>query len=119
MAWGEDIGPSLYAKSQGKPVKIWGYFSDGVLQYYFLPLDGQRVVHVNTDRFAKLVRSKFPKWRRLCLPRCAGVTIAHDNQRCRVRPEGVKALMADGCIPPKKHPKHFAHHAYLSRIMHI
>ena len=106
--WGENIGPSLYAKSQGKPVKIWGYFSDGMLQYYVLPRDGQRTVHMNTGRFVKLVRSKFAKWRRLCLPRCASVTLVHDHERCLVRPESVRALKAAGCVPLKKHPKHSA-----------
>ena len=24
--WDANVGPSLYAKAQGKPVKIWGFF---------------------------------------------------------------------------------------------
>ena len=106
--WDENIGPSLYAKSRAKPVKIWGYFSDGMLQYYVLPRDGQRTVHMNPGRFVKLVRSKFAKWRRLCLPRCASVTLVHDHERCLVRPESVRALKAAGCVPIKKHPRHSA-----------
>ena len=90
------------------PVKIWGYFSDGLLQYYVLPRDGRRTVHMNTYRFVKLVRSKFAKWRRLRLPRCGDVTLVHDHERCLLRPEIVTALKAAGCIPLKKHPKHSA-----------
>ena len=43
MANGKDglldgnIGPSLYAKSQGLPVKIWGLFGNGGLEYFVLP----------------------------------------------------------------------------------
>ena len=100
--WDESIGPSLYAKSQGKPAKIWVYFSDGILQYYVLPPDGRRTVHMNTGRFVKLARSKFARWRRLCLPHWASVTVAYDHERCLVRPESVMTLKAAGCIPPKK-----------------
>ena len=52
--------------------------------------------------------SKFAKWRQLCLPRCASVTIVHDHARCLVRPKNLTALKAAGCIPFKKHPKHSA-----------
>ena len=49
------------AEQAAKPVKIWGYFSDGRLQHYVLLRDGQRTVHMNTGRFVKLVRSKFAR----------------------------------------------------------
>ena len=35
----ENIGPSMYAKGQGLPVKIWGFFANGHLEYYLLPKD--------------------------------------------------------------------------------
>ena len=35
----ENVGPSMYAKSQGLPVKIWGFFANGHLEYYVLPTD--------------------------------------------------------------------------------
>lgn len=79
-----------------------------MFQYYILPPDGQRALHMNTDRFAKLVRSKLAKWRRMCSPRCANVTSVHDHERCLVQPAGVMALKATGCIPLKEHPKHSA-----------
>ena len=31
--WDAHVGPSLYAKAQGKPVKIWGFFADGRLEH--------------------------------------------------------------------------------------
>ena len=39
--------PPLYAKSQGRPVKIWGYFSDNMLQYHVLPRDGRHILRMN------------------------------------------------------------------------
>ena len=33
------VGPSAYAKAQGTPIKIWGFFCDGHLEYYVLPKD--------------------------------------------------------------------------------
>ena len=33
----ENVGPSLYAKAQGMPVKIWGFLGNGRLEYY-IPL---------------------------------------------------------------------------------
>ena len=35
----DNIGPSLYAKAQGLPVKMWGPFVNGRLYYYILPKD--------------------------------------------------------------------------------
>ena len=35
----ENVGPSLYAKSQGMPVKIWGFLGNGRVEYYVLPED--------------------------------------------------------------------------------
>ena len=32
-----NVGPSCYAKGQGQPIKIWGFFCDGYLDYYILP----------------------------------------------------------------------------------
>ena len=34
---GDNIGGSLYAKAQGKPVKIWGFFGNGRLEYHVQP----------------------------------------------------------------------------------
>ena len=35
----DNVGSSLYSKSQGKPVNIWGFFGGGRLEYYVLPED--------------------------------------------------------------------------------
>ena len=40
--WDENVGPSLHAKSQGLPAKIWGFFGNGRLFYHVLPADNAR-----------------------------------------------------------------------------
>ena len=40
--WDANVGPSMYAKGQGLPAKIWGYFGNGQLHYHVLPKDGKR-----------------------------------------------------------------------------
>ena len=59
-------------------------------------------MHMSADRFVKLARSKFAKWRRLRLAGCASMTVVYDHGRCLVRPEGVMTLKAASCISPKK-----------------
>ena len=36
---GSSVGPSMYAKGQGMPVKIWGLLANGRLEYFVLPKD--------------------------------------------------------------------------------
>ena len=91
--WDENIGPSLYAKSQGLPVKIWGLFADGALYYHVLPADKKkRTTNMNTQRYQKLVRSTFAKWRRLAF-RSNNVRphLVQDHERCLWKDSSLKA----------------------------
>ena len=38
--WDENVGPSCYAKSQGQPVKLWGFLANGRLHIHVLAPDG-------------------------------------------------------------------------------
>ena len=65
--WDENVGPSLYAKSQGLPVKIRGFFGNGRLFYHVLPADNARkgrTTNMDAARYNALVRQKFASWRR-------------------------------------------------------
>lgn len=104
--WDGDVGPSLYAKARGFPVKIVCFFCDGVLQYYVLPKDGQRTVHMNGRRYVDLVNSKFAFWRRSCLPRAGRVLLVQDHGKCLWQDASLKALKAAGCDLVKQHTKH-------------
>ena len=104
--WDENVGPSLYAKAQGRPVKIWGFFCNGILQYHLLPRDGQRTVHMNGKRYVQLVNSKFAVWRRRCLQRAGRVFLVQDHERCLWTEPSRKALAAAGCDVVTQHTKH-------------
>lgn len=56
--WKDTIGPSSYAKAQGKPVKIWGMLSEGTLKIRILP-EGD---HMNRWWYAWIVTYCFPQW---------------------------------------------------------
>lgn len=58
--WDENVGPSCYAEAQGKPVKIWGMFGDGKLEYFVLPADGQKTTNMNGARYNALVKLGLP-----------------------------------------------------------
>ena len=102
----KNIGPSLYAKAQGLPMKIWGFFSNGMLHYHVLPADGRKATHMNGDRYVKLVRSKFAAWRKQCLPRVGRAVLVQDHERCLWKPASLKALTDAGCDVLHKHPKY-------------
>ncbi len=104
--WDDNIGPSLYAKSQGLPVKIWGFFCDGMLRYWVLPKDGRKTTNMNGERYVQLVQTRFAKWRRECLPRTGRVILVQDYERCLWQPDSVKALKAAGCDPLTRHTKY-------------
>ena len=76
--FGDNIGPSLYAKAQGLPVKIWGFFARGRLEYWVLPMDpddGRKTTHMNGQTYNKLIKDKFSMWRRACFG---------DNELCHL-----------------------------------
>ena len=65
--WGDNISPSLYAKSQGHLVKIWGFFGGGRLEYFVLPQDYKEGRYKSTnmtgDRYGALIKRSFAECR--------------------------------------------------------
>ena len=53
-----------------------------------------------------MVKSKFAKWRRECLPSVGRVTLVQDYEKCLWQDQSLAALKASGCIPLRKHTKH-------------
>ena len=79
----DNIGPSLYAKAQGRPVKIWGFFANGRLEYAVLPKDGyKKTKHMNGKRYNAMIKKHFPTWRRACFGDDAKVHLVQDHERC-------------------------------------
>ena len=66
----QNVGPSPYAKSQGRPVKIWGLFFNGRLEYWVLPVNdtGKGSESMTGRRYNTMVKKFFKKWRRQCYP---------------------------------------------------
>ena len=116
MASGEDsledrnVGASSYAKAQGVPVKIWGFFCDGRLEYYVLPKEysdkGKLTTqHMNGARYRIMVEKHFAKWRKKCLPRGGSVFVVKDYERFLRSEETIAAETKSGCLQLPKYPK--------------
>ncbi len=104
--WDENVGPSLHAKAQGLPVKIWGLFADGQLHYYVLPADGRKTTNMNIKRYNALMKSKFAGWRRKCFPRTSGrVNLVQDHERCLWHDSNATTLREAGFSLVKNFPK--------------
>ena len=116
MISGEDsledrnVGASSYAKAQGLPVKIWGFFCDGRLEYYILPkayTDKGKLTtqHMNGVRYRNMVTKHFAGWRKKCLPRCGRVFVVKDYEKFLRSPATIAAETAAGCDQVPKYPK--------------
>lgn len=105
--WDENVGPSLYAKSQGLPVKIWGMFANGRLFYHVLPKDKKRkTTNMNTKRYGKLVRQKFAKWRVSAFrSKAVRPHLVQDHEGCLWKDANLKALSKAGFHVLKNYPK--------------
>ena len=105
----ENVGPSLYAKSQGKAVKIWGLFANGKLHYWVLPVDKTKkkykTTNMNTTRYRKLIESHFAEWRRDCFGNNARVPLVQDHEGCLWEDGNLRALSTAG-LDVLNHPKH-------------
>ena len=82
----QNVGASKYAKSQGKPVKIWGVFCNGQLEYWLLPEseNGKGTENMTGKRYNGMVKTYFAKWRRRffpTLPKSEKVPIVKDFER--------------------------------------
>ena len=115
MANGQDslddknVGPSAYAKAQGQPIKIWGFFCDGHLEYYVLPEDyterGKEITeHMTGERYRGMVDKHFADWRKACLAR-GRVFACKDFEGFLRTPETVLSETASGCDQLEKYPK--------------
>ena len=105
----ENIGPSLYAKAQGLPVKIWGFLANGRLEYWVLPADGEdpnrKTTNMTGQRYQSLIESKFEEWRVACFRRNRPCFLVQDHEKCLWQPQNLAALRTAGCEVMKDFPK--------------
>ena len=107
---GDNVGGSLYAKAQGKPVKIWGFFGNGRLEYHVLPeeTDGRgnkKTSNMTCAVYGWLIRKKFTTWRRSCFGDDEPVLLVQDHERCLWHESNLAALAAAGCPAVTRFPK--------------
>ena len=96
----DNIGPSLYSKSQGLPVKIWGFLANGKLLYWTLPVDRdpeQNTTHMNQGRYQDLVASHFVSWRRECFGDNEACHLVQDHEKCLRTQASLACLAKAGC----------------------
>ena len=106
----DNVGPSLYAKSQGYPVKIWGFLANGRLEYWTLPKDVDdkgryKTCNMTTVRYRDLISSKFESWRRSCFEDDEPCKLVQDHERCLWTEINLKALRDAGCPAIANYPK--------------
>ena len=121
----ENVGPSMYAKGQGLPVKIWGLFANGRLEYYVLPSDGgpkaqakaeakakakakakgkamkkrkkqTGTVNMTINRYVDLVDAQFKTWRKNCFGDNGPVHLTQDHEACLWHERSLAALAKAG-----------------------
>ena len=109
----DNVGPSMYGKAQGKPVKIWGLFAHGRLEYYVLPKDKAKsrlrkrevTVNMTAARYEALVAKDFAAWRRNCFGDDRRAFLVQDHEKCLWKPKCLAALRAAGFDILENFPK--------------
>ena len=101
----DNVAPSLYAKAQGLPVKIWGFLANGRLEYFVLPANGpKKTTHMNGKNYRKLVDSKFAAWRKSCFGSDEKVFLVQDHERCLWQDGCLASLRKAGCDVEQDYP---------------
>ena len=105
----DNISPSLYAKAQGLPVKIWGFLANGRLEYWVLPADperpSQKTTNMNGEVYNGLIACKFADWRRSCFGDDSACHLVQDHEKCLWQPHNLDALKLAGCHVVADFPK--------------
>ena len=108
----KNVGPSGYAKAQGTPVKIWGMYGDGHLEYMALPAvrgpGGKlRSLNMTSERYKAMVDKHFAQWRKRMFPRCGGqkIPLVKDFEKFLRQPRNLDAERKAGFHTVPQHPK--------------
>ena len=95
------VGPSLYWKAQGAPVRIWGLLVAGILFITVLP-DGQTM---NRWWYEWIVNQKFPVWLSKATGARRNVFLVQDHERCLWAGEPRNAMHGNGIELLEDYPK--------------
>jgi len=107
----KNVGGSSYAKSQGKPVKIWGLLADGHLEYWLLPekrdkKGRKKSVNMTGALYNQMVKKHFPAWKKKMFPRKAKkvIPLVKDFERFLRQDRNLKAETAAGFKTVARYP---------------
>ena len=82
------VGPSSYAKAQGRPVRVWGMLANGTFSYGILP-EGERM---NVGNYTKVIGKSFGPWLQDAFWKDAKVKLVQDHERCLWSPTSLAAI---------------------------
>ena len=106
----DNVGPSLYAGTQGQPVKVWGLLASGRVCLHILPAGakGDDTAHMNGDRFRRMIARYSFRWLRACFGRRLPPTVplVMDYERCLRTQESLSCLRRHRLHVVKRHPKY-------------
>ena len=113
MASGKDglfsdtVGPSLYSKAQGAPVKVWGMLAKGRLCYHVLPEAGKgKTVHMNGARYRKMLNRSADQWLKSCFGKVPKqVNLIQDYERCLWQRASLRTLLKHHLFAMDRFPK--------------
>ena len=96
------VGPSAYWKAQGRPVRVWGVLTNGML---FITVLKEGVV-MNRWEYDKVVRAKFPVWIQEAYGvQKRGVSLVQDHERCLWTKEAREAIESINVHLLENYPK--------------
>ena len=98
----ECIGPSVYAKAQGKPVRVWGLLANGMLFVHVFP-EG---TVMNRWEYEWLLNHRFPPWLRKAFgPKRSTVHLVQDHEKALWCDEPLAAMDANDIHLLRNYPK--------------
>ena len=103
----DNVGPSLYAAKQGKPVKVWGLLANGHLCIFVLPVDEKgKTYHMNGTNFRDMMSDHALDWKRRCWPSRAPrvVNLIQDHERCLWQKDSISLLKELNMPPVTRYP---------------
>ena len=103
----DNVSAALYSKAQGLPVKMWGFFANGRLEYEILPADSEKggTTHMTSERYADMVDRRFADWRRACFGDGLPCHLVQDHERALWTEAAQRNLQDAGCLLVTKFPK--------------
>ena len=105
--YNDNVGPSLYAAKQGRPVKVWGFLANGKLCVYVLPASGDDdTTHMNGRLLRWMITRYAKQWISSCWARPpAKVRLVMDYEGCLRQTQSLECFRQHGLHAQPNFPK--------------